>query len=97
MHDSSLLQQVRDEVSPAVKGENVDETYLIEHCPKLESLINEVLRLMVTSSLARVVMEPTIVGGKLLQPGSKLMVCLVLRFKRRKFNSQAATNKRTAL
>lgn len=57
-----------------MSGDKVDETYLLEQCPKLESLSNEVLRMTVTSSLARVVMEPTILGGKLLQPGNKIMV-----------------------
>jgi hypothetical protein len=34
------------------------------------------LRLTVTSSLARVILEPTVVGGKLLKPGNKIMVRL---------------------
>jgi cholesterol 7alpha-monooxygenase len=57
-----------------VSDDKVDETYLLERSPKLESLSNEVLRMTVTSSLARVVMEPTMLSGKLLQPGNKIMV-----------------------
>lgn len=72
--DSSLLDQIRAEVLPAVQEEQVDETYLLEKCPKLSSIISETLRLTVTSSLARVILEPTAVGGKLLSPGNKIMV-----------------------
>lgn len=73
-HNPSLLDQMRDEVLPAVQGKTVDETYLLRQCPKLNSLVSETLRLTVTSSLARVVLEPTVVGGKMLKPGNKIMV-----------------------
>jgi cytochrome P450 len=66
-HDQALLEQIRQEVQ-------VDETYLLEQCPKLDSLVDETLRLTVTSSLARVIIEPTVLGGKMLQPGNKIMV-----------------------
>jgi cytochrome P450 len=72
--DSSLLDQIREEVLPAVQGEHVEEMYLLEKCPKLSSVVSETLRLTVTSSLARVILEPTAVGGKLLRPGNKIMV-----------------------
>lgn len=37
-----LLEQIREEVLPAVKADNtVDETYLSGHCPKLDSLDGE--------------------------------------------------------
>lgn len=72
----ALLEQIREEVLPAVQGKQVDETYLLEQCPKLDSLVSETLRLTVTSSLARVILEPTVVGGKILKPGNKIMVRL---------------------
>jgi cytochrome P450 len=78
VHDQVLLEQIREEVSPAIQGDQVDETRLLEQCPKLESLIDETLRLTVTSSLARVIMEPTVVGGKMLQPGNKIMVRITI-------------------
>jgi cytochrome P450 len=71
-----VLDQIREEIFPAVQGEQVDETYLLEKCPKLDSIVSETLRLTVTSSLARVILEPTAVGGKLLRPGNKIMVRL---------------------
>ena len=86
------MEHIRQEVQPAVSGNRADEIYLLKRCPKLESLSNEVLRLTVTSSLARVIMEPTILGGKLLQPGNKIMVrlhSLVIRLT----NNRIATHK----
>ncbi|KAF2652997.1 cytochrome P450, partial [Lophiostoma macrostomum CBS 122681] len=56
--------------------DQVDEAYLLEQCPKLDSLVSETLRLTVTNSLGRVIMEPTVVGGKVLEPGNKIMVRL---------------------
>jgi cytochrome P450 len=79
VHDQVLLEQIREEVRPAVQEELVDETYLLEQCPKLDSLVDETLRLTVTSSLARVIIEPTVIGGKMLQPGNKIMVRLKIR------------------
>ena len=76
VRNQALLEQVRKEVLPAVKGQTVDETFLLEECPKLDSLVTEILRLTVTSSLARVILEPTVVGGKMLEPGKKIMVRL---------------------
>ncbi|KAH3961190.1 hypothetical protein HBI56_209870 [Parastagonospora nodorum] len=71
-----VLDQIREEVSPAVHGERIDEAYLLERCPKLSSVISETLRLTVTSALARVILEPTAVGGKLLKPGTKIMLSI---------------------
>ncbi|CAI6285269.1 unnamed protein product [Periconia digitata] len=60
--DQKLLGEIRKEVLPAVQTETgkIDETHLDEKCPKLESLVNETLRYTVTSSLARVILEPTV-------------------------------------
>ncbi|KAF2867711.1 cytochrome P450 [Massariosphaeria phaeospora] len=74
VHNPTLLSQIRDEVLPAVQGHSVDERYLTEQCPKLDSLVGETLRLTVTSSLARVVMETCVVGGKTLRAGNKIML-----------------------
>jgi cytochrome P450 len=74
VHNPPLLDQIRQEVLPAVEGRTINETYLLEQCPKLDSLFNEILQLTVSSSLARVIIQPTVVVGKLLKPGNKLMV-----------------------
>ncbi|KAF2818683.1 cytochrome P450 [Ophiobolus disseminans] len=73
-YDPQLLAEIRVEVLAAFKDGKVDEIYLAEHCPKLDSFISEVLRLTVASALAREIVAPTAIGDKVLQPGSKLLI-----------------------
>jgi cytochrome P450 len=70
------MEEIRQEILPAVEGEHINETYLLEQCPKLDSLSSETLRLVVASSLARVTTGTSVVGGKTLKPGKKIMVSL---------------------
>jgi cytochrome P450 len=74
VHDPDLMEQIRQEVLLAIQGNTVDDKYLSEQCPKLDSLIGETLRLTVASSLARVVTDSCLLGGKILHPGNKIMV-----------------------
>ncbi|KAF2968911.1 hypothetical protein GQX73_g4658 [Xylaria multiplex] len=73
-YDSSLLEVIQDETKAAVKNGQIDESYLAEKCPLLESLISEVLRLIVATALVRDIVAPTHVGGKTLQPGNKVLI-----------------------
>lgn len=50
----------------------------MEHCPRLEALFNEVLRVVLASALMREVIGPTIIGGKVLRPGMKLIVVITI-------------------
>jgi cytochrome P450 len=72
--DSDLQKKIRQEVLPAVKDGVVNEKYLLENCPTLDSLSLEILRLTVISPHARVLVKPTVLGGKMLKPGNKIMV-----------------------
>lgn len=73
-YEPTLLNTIRSEVQPAVKGGQLDERYLSENCTLLDSLISEILRLTVASALVRDVVAPTNIGGKTLLPGSKVLV-----------------------
>lgn len=73
----TLMAAIRAEILPAVHGDTMNEQYL-DSCPGLESLFNEVLRLTVTAPMARVVTEPIVIGGKLLQKGNKVMVTSIM-------------------
>ena len=73
-YDQQLLAEIRNEVMPAYEDGKLQEEYLAEHCPRLESLISEILRLTVFSALVREVTAPTIIGDKQLLPGNKLLV-----------------------
>lgn len=74
LHEPTLLSQIREEVLLAIKPDFVDEAYLLEHCPALDSLFQETLRLTVATSLARVIMSPCTIGGKTLVPGHRIML-----------------------
>ncbi|OJJ32645.1 hypothetical protein ASPWEDRAFT_29803 [Aspergillus wentii DTO 134E9] len=74
VRDPALLESIRSEILPSVNGKNVDEEYLADKCPKLDSLWSEVLRMTLGSALVRDIVSPTIVAGKTLHEGNKLMV-----------------------
>lgn len=78
VHNPDLLQSIRAEVLPAAFGTRVDERYVSEKCPKLDSFINEILRLYATSGLIREVVAPTVVGGKILKPDSLVLVSYIV-------------------
>lgn len=48
-------------------------TYLVNHCPLLASFYEEVLRLTVDPIAVRVTTEEVTIGGKVLQPGRKVL------------------------
>ncbi|KAF7531985.1 hypothetical protein G7054_g8359 [Neopestalotiopsis clavispora] len=73
-YDASLLERIRNEVSPAIKDGQLNEPYVAKSCPYLDSLISEVTRLTVASALGRDVIGPTPVGDKILQSGSKVLL-----------------------
>lgn len=74
VHSSSLYETIRRETAPAIlsNGE-IDNQYLHSSCPHLESLFNEVLRFASASSSIRKVVSPTIIGGKKLPTGARVM------------------------
>ena len=46
----------------------------MDHCPKLEALFFEVLRISTASASVRNVISPTKIGGKTLRPGHRLLI-----------------------
>ncbi|KAF2474021.1 cytochrome P450 [Lindgomyces ingoldianus] len=74
IYDHDLLLAIQKEVEGGFKGGKYDEEYIFQKCPHLSSMVNETLRLAVASPLVRDVVAPTPVGGKVLEPGSRVMV-----------------------
>ena len=74
--DPLLVDEIREETLPAIKGESIDDVYLLNQCPKLEALVNETLRLTVATALARSIVAPMVLGGKTLKPGNRIMVSI---------------------
>ena len=59
-----------------MSGEEVDAQYLMDKCPTLESAFNEVLRMISAGALLREVTSPTVIGGKVLQAGHRVIVSI---------------------
>lgn len=75
LRDPNLLATIRDETAPAIKpGKGVSIPYLIDSCPWLSALFNEVLRIYGDGSSIRLVTAPTSIGGKALPVGSRVVV-----------------------
>lgn len=77
--DPKLHASIRAETSPAIRQDSdttnvVDLSYLTSHCPRLEAVFNEALRLNAASISLRYVTEPTIINNQLLHPGSKVIM-----------------------
>lgn len=84
--DPNLHTSIRAETKPAIRQDIdatkvVDLSYLTSHCPRLEAVFNEALRLNAAAISLRYVTEPTIINNKLLRAGSKvIMPCRPLHF-----------------
>ena len=91
MYDPNILQLVKEEVAAGMTDGEPDIRYLTEQCPWLEAVYHEVLRLKSGSSLFRDVTEDTVVGGKILKKGNKVMVQYrQLHFNKRIWGENAA-------
>ena len=73
-YDAKLVAAVRDETAHAFQGDGLDMKYLTERCPLLKSIWLESLRLVSGISSVRHVTEDTVIGGKVVRQGSKVMV-----------------------
>ena len=74
LSDRGLLNSIRTETDPTVSDNNVDLERLMNHCPRLESVFYETLRLTGASSSVRRVIAPTEIGGKVLRSGHRVII-----------------------
>ena len=73
-HDPILLKNIRNETRLGIVDNFPNGTYLVNQCPQLEAVFLEVLRLRMSSSLMRLITEPTEIGGRILRKGNSVMV-----------------------
>lgn len=69
-----LLEQIRHETQPAFKANGLSVDYLKDSCPLLDGVWNETLRHSAFSASVRHITEDTIIGGKTLRKGNRLMI-----------------------
>ena len=75
LQDPSLLEVVRQETAPAFRADGtVDLDYLHNSVPQLDAMWNEMLRLCSFAASVRFVTDDTMLGGKILRKGTRLII-----------------------
>jgi cytochrome P450 len=75
LFEPSLLQIVREETNPAFKEDgSVDGDYLMNNCPRLKGIWQETVRLTAFSSSIRYITDDTVIGGKILRKGNRVVI-----------------------
>lgn len=75
MNDLSLLSKIRQETLAAFDQDgSLNIKHLMDSCPWTSAVFYEALRCYSASSSIRLVTVPTVIGGKLLPTGSRVMV-----------------------
>ncbi|KAL8992989.1 MAG: hypothetical protein Q9169_006679 [Polycauliona sp. 2 TL-2023] len=69
-----LLEQIRNETTPAFEADTPNVDYLKDSCPLLDGVWNETLRHSAYSASVRHIQEDTVIGGKTLRKGNRLMI-----------------------
>ena len=74
--DPDLLAALRAETRPALQDGNINLSYLKNHCPRLNAVLLETLRLTSGALSARKVISPTPLGNKMLGAGNTVLIPL---------------------
>ncbi|PQE32214.1 cytochrome P450 oxidoreductase protein [Rutstroemia sp. NJR-2017a WRK4] len=75
LHNPSYIEQIRKETAPAFEGKKlVDLEFLHDKCPLLESCWFETLRMASNAASVRQINKDTIIGGKVLRKGNRIMI-----------------------
>ncbi|KAL9079320.1 MAG: hypothetical protein Q9157_001796 [Trypethelium eluteriae] len=69
-----LVNILREETAPALRGGAVNLNYIWNHCPRLRAVWDETLRVTAFSSSVRYVSKETIIGKKILRKGNRIMM-----------------------
>ncbi|KAM5442403.1 hypothetical protein MferCBS31731_002281 [Microsporum ferrugineum] len=74
LSDPSLYASVKKEVFLENRTDGPSLEHLTNKCPILDSVLSEVLRLYSSSASMRYITEDTLIGGKILRKGRKIML-----------------------
>ncbi|OTA57644.1 putative cytochrome p450 [Hypoxylon sp. EC38] len=77
VHNPSLLESYRQETGPAFSGQDLVYPLYIQdpaNCPQVDAIWHETLRLSGWSASVRLIKENTIIGGKLMSRGNRVLV-----------------------
>ena len=94
LHDQELYDALVEEIQPAFDNDakTPDAECLAEKCTRMNAAWDETIRMSAFSASVRHVTEDTIIGGKLLRKGSRLMIpCRKLHFDESVFGSDVGS------
>lgn len=75
LHNPQQMDLVRQEIAPAFQGDKlIDASYLFEKTPKLETIWHETLRMYSHATSARAIKQDTMIGGRILRRGHRIMI-----------------------
>lgn len=77
LSEPELFHIIREETRPVFQDGEFQSSnirYLEENCPRLNGIWDETMRLSAYSSSVRYVIKDTIIGGKLLRQGNRVMI-----------------------
>ncbi|KAK8085468.1 hypothetical protein PG997_006739 [Apiospora hydei] len=76
LFDTELMESVRHETRPAIKGNGIDMSYLLDPqtCPRLLSLWDETIRMTAYAASVRFLTRDIELGGKTLRKGGWIMI-----------------------
>lgn len=69
-----LLDIVREETKVAFVTGEIDVEYIVNSCPRFKSIWDETIRLTAFSSSVRYITEDTVIGGKILRKGNRVVI-----------------------
>ncbi|KAI3328325.1 putative cytochrome p450 [Ustulina deusta] len=77
LHHPALLKVYREETEPAFNGSNLVDPFYIQNaakCAQVNAIWHETLRLSGWSASVRLIKEDTVIGGKLMCKGNRVLV-----------------------
>lgn len=76
LHNASLIDILRAETSAAFgpEGTLTNLSHLHQHCPTLDAVWNETMRLTGAAASVRTVTADTVIGGRTLRAGNRLII-----------------------
>ncbi|KAL9128014.1 MAG: hypothetical protein Q9217_003208, partial [Psora testacea] len=75
IHHPELIGIVRGETEPAFKDSTRPEFHFLNNaCPQLAAIWNETIRMTAYSASVRHLTEDTVIGGKTLRKGNRVMI-----------------------
>lgn len=74
LNEPGLVEVVREETKAAFQNGEVDFHYLNDCCPRLGAMWDETIRMSAYSASVRYITEDTVISGKVLRKGNRLMI-----------------------